>query len=245
MSAIDSRALAHPSTRTPRQRCRPWSIARRTSLPQDGQGQRDAGRAVRVLLVEDWNLMRAALVALLGGDRDIDVVGQAGCASQLNSVVRTSRPDVAVIDVDLLGVDALETVATLRASTPECRVLVLAAAARPGLVRRALDEQVSGALDKDAAPTRLTDSIRRVARGERAIDPDLAVAALCVSSNPLTDRELDVLRLAAEGASAHEIAGQLSLSGGTVRNYLSRVVTKTGGRSRIDAIRIARESAWL
>lgn len=236
-----------------RQRCRPWSITRRAPLRQEGQrpgqgqrqGQRQERRAIRVLLVEDLNLVRAALVALLGGDRDIEVVGQAECAPQLSSAVSTSRPDVVVVDVDLPEVDALKTVAALHERAPQCRVLVLAAAARPGLVRRALDEQVAGALDKDAAPARLTDSIRRVARGERAIDPDLAVAALCVSSNPLTGRELDVLRLAAGGASAHEIASELFLSGGTVRNYLSRVVTKTGARSRIDAIRIARESAWL
>lgn len=237
----------HPSLTCLNERGRtaeiPPGLPRRAAGP--GRVKAEETELVRVLLVEDMGLVRGALVALLVDEPGIEVVGETACDQQAVLTAQRLRPDVVVLDVDLPGVDVFGTVGVLRERVPECRVLALAAAARPGLVRRALDEQVQGALDKDAAPDRLAEAIRQVGRGERVIDPDLAVAALCVSSNPLTSRELDVLRLAAGGASAQEIAVELSLSGGTVRNYLSRVVTKTRARSRIDAIRIAREAAWL
>lgn len=205
----------------------------------------DGAVTIRVLLVEDLGLMRGALAALLSGSPDIEVVDQLEGGPQVVSSTVDLRPDVVVVDVDLSSPYGLTTVRNLRDRLPECRVLALAAAVRPGTARGALDAQALGVLDKDATPKRLWEAVRRVAAGCRYIDPDLAVAALCVTSSPLTARELSVLRLAAEGASALEIAAELSLSGGTVRNYLSRVVTKTGARSRIDAIRIAREAAWI
>jgi two-component system, NarL family, response regulator DesR len=218
----------------------PWSVAIEGEIHE----RRDTD-TIRVLLVEAMSLMRGALVALLAEASGIEVVAQLDCDHQVLSAANRLRPDVIVVDVDQPGDDGLAVIQKLHEDLPECHVLALVVAARPGLVRRALDAQVTGALDKDASPGRLAESIRRIARGERVIDANLAVAALCVTSSPLTARELDVLRLAAEGASAREIAAELSLSGGTVRNYLSRVVTKTGARSRIDAIRIAREAAWL
>jgi two-component system response regulator DesR len=155
------------------------------------------------------------------------------------------QPDIVVVDVDQGGPDVLATAQTLRERLPACQVIVLATARRPGLVRRALDVPVAGAVDKDAQPRRLLATIRQVAKGKRTIDPTLAVAALAVAGSPLTPRELTVLDLASGGASPTEIAQRLFLSRGTVCNYLSRVMTKLDARTRIDAIRIAREAGWI
>lgn len=206
---------------------------------------RQDNRPIRVLLVEDLGLVRGALAALLADAPDIEVIGQLEGGAGVVRAAAAQLPDVIVVDVDVSSPQGVATIDQLRERLPESRVLALAAAARPGAARAALDAGVLGVLDKDAEPERLRDSIRQVAVGTRCIDPELAVASLCMAANPLTARELSVLRLAAGGASVLEIAESLSLSSGTVRNYLSRAVAKTGGRSRIDAIRIAREASWL
>jgi two-component system, NarL family, response regulator DesR len=202
-------------------------------------------KPIRVLLVIDMSLLRGALAAVLSTEDDIEVVaGMAAGDRVVPSAIR-HQPDIAVLDLDQGGSDVLATAQALQERLPGCRVIVLAAANRPGLVRRALDVPVAGAVDKDAQPRRLLATIRQVAKGKRTIDPTLAVAAIGVAGSPLTPRELTVLDLASGGASPTEIAQRLFLSRGTVCNYLSRVMTKLEARTRIDAIRIAAEAGWI
>ncbi|EME97422.1 response regulator transcription factor [Streptomyces mobaraensis NBRC 13819 = DSM 40847] len=200
---------------------------------------------IRILLAEDMHMVRGALVALLDLEPDIEVVCQLERGDEIVEAALRHRPDVAVIDIDLPGTDGLTAAAELRERLPECRTLILTNLGRPGTLRRALAAHVSGYLLKDAPPDELAAAIRRVAAGQRAIDPELALAAWGGAESPLTARETEVLRLAAEGAEAGEIAARLHLSAGTVRNYLTTVVTKLNARNRVDAIRIARDSGWL
>jgi len=210
-----------------------------------GQKPSPAADPIRVLLVIEMSLLRGALAAVLSSEDDIEVVaGIAGGERVVPAAIRY-RPDVAVLDVDQGGSEALTAAQTLHERLPGCRIVVLATAQRPGLVRRALDVPVAGAVDKDAQPRRLLGTIRQVAKGKRMIDPALAVAAIGVAGSPLTPRELTVLDLASGGASPSEIAQRLFLSRGTVCNYLSRVMTKLDARTRIDAIRIAAEAGWI
>ena len=202
-------------------------------------------KPIRVLLVIDMSLLRGALAALLSSEDDIEVVAGMATGDRVVPTAIRHQPDIAVLDVDQGGSDVLATAQALHERLPECGVVVLAAAQRPGLVRRALDVPVAGAVDKDAQPRRLLATIRQVAKGKRAIDPALAVAAIGVAGSPLTPRELTVLDLASGGASPTEIAQRLFLSRGTVCNYLSRVMTKLEARTRIDAIRIAAEAGWI
>jgi two-component system response regulator DesR len=200
---------------------------------------------IRVLLVIDMSLLRGALATVLSGEEDIEVVGGMAGGERLVPTAIRHRPDIAVLDIDQGGSEALTAAQTLHERLPGCRLVVLATAQRPGLVRRALDVPVAGAVDKDAQPRRLVATIRQVAKGKRMIDPALAVAAIGVAGSPLTPRELTVLDLASGGASPTEIAQRLFLSRGTVCNYLSRVMTKLEARTRIDAIRIAAEAGWI
>jgi two-component system, NarL family, response regulator DesR len=210
-----------------------------------GQKPSPAADPIRVLLVIEMSLLRGALAAVLSNEEDIEVVaGIAGGERVVPAAIR-HRADVAVLDVDQGGSEALTAAQMLHERLPGCRVVVLATAQRPGLVRRALDVPVAGAVDKDAQPRRLLGTIRQVAKGKRMIDPALAVAAIGVAGSPLTPRELTVLDLASGGASPSEIAQRLFLSRGTVCNYLSRVMTKLDARTRIDAIRIAAEAGWI
>lgn len=190
-------------------------------------------------------MVRGALVALLSYEEDIEVVAELERGDEIVPTALAQQPDVAVIDIDLPGVDGLTAAQELREKLPECRTLILTSLGRPGNLRRALAARAQGFLMKDAPPAYLADGIRRVARGERVVDTELAVAALDTAENPLTPREVDVLRIAAEGASVQEIASRLFLSAGTVRNYLSVIINKTGARNRIDAIRMARDAGWL
>ncbi|MBB4893115.1 two-component system response regulator DesR [Streptomyces olivoverticillatus] len=200
---------------------------------------------IRILLAEDMNMVRGALVALLNLEQDIEVVCELERGDEIVDAALSHRPDVAIIDIDLPGLDGLSAAAELRDRMPECRTLMLTNLGRPGTLRRALAANVSGYLLKDAPPDELATAIRRVAAGQRSIDPKLALAAWGGTESPLTTRETEVLRLAAEGAEATEIASRLHLSAGTVRNYLTTIVTKLSARNRVDAIRIARESGWL
>jgi two-component system response regulator DesR len=200
---------------------------------------------IRVLLVIEMSLLRGALATVLSREDDIEVVGGISGGERVVPAAIRYRPDIAVLDVDQGGSEMLTMAQALHERVPECRVVALATAQRPGLVRRALDVPVAGAVDKDAQPRRLVTTIRQVAKGKRTIDPSLAVAAIGVAGSPLTPRELTVLDLASGGASPTEIAQRLFLSRGTVCNYLSRIMSKLEARTRIDAIRIAAEAGWI
>ncbi|GAA2958693.1 response regulator transcription factor [Streptomyces enissocaesilis] len=200
---------------------------------------------IRILLAEDMHMVRGALVALLELEDDFEVVAEVERGDEIVGTALKHRPDVAIIDIDLPGLDGLSAATQLRDRLPQCPTLILTSLGRPGTLRRALSARVSGYLLKDAPPKELAAAVRRVAAGHRAIDPQLALAAWGGSENPLTERETEVLRLTAEGAEAPEIASLLHLSTGTVRNYLTTVVAKLNARNRVDAIRLARESGWL
>jgi two-component system response regulator DesR len=200
---------------------------------------------IRVLIAEDMHLIRGALVALLSLEPDMEVVAELERGDEIISTAERVRPDVAVVDIDLPGLDGLTAAARLHERLPECRTLVLTGLSQPGNLLRALEAHVRGFIVKDAPADSLADGIRRVAAGQRVIDPDLVAAALETGATPLTGRESDVLRAAEDGITTTEIATRLSLSPATVRNYLSNAITKTGARNRIDAIRIARDAGWL
>jgi two-component system, NarL family, response regulator DesR len=200
---------------------------------------------IRVLIAEDMHLIRGALVALLSLEDDVEVVAELDRGDLIVPTALETRPDVAVVDIDLPGLDGLTAAERLHQRLPECRTLVLTGLSQPGNLLRALKAHVRGFIVKDAPAETLADGVRRVARGERVIDPELVAAALETGSTPLTARETDVLRAASSGIPTEQIATQLSLSPATVRNYLSNAISKVGGRNRIDAIRIARNAGWL
>ncbi|WP_329391651.1 response regulator transcription factor (plasmid) [Streptomyces sp. NBC_01351] len=200
---------------------------------------------IRILLAEDMNMVRGALVALLNLEDDLEVVCELERGDEILAAALEVKPDIAVIDIDLPGLDGLSAAVQIHEQLPECRTLMLTSLGRPGTLRRALAAQVSGYLLKDDSPKELASAIRRVVAGHRVIDSNLALAAWSGLESPLTDRETEVLRMAAQGAEATEIAGELHLSTGTVRNYLTTVVAKLNARNRVDAIRIARDAGWL
>ncbi|MDF2268305.1 response regulator transcription factor [Streptomyces coacervatus] len=200
---------------------------------------------IRVLLVEETDLVRGALAALLTREEDIEVVAAAPGCGQAVSRALSYRPDVVVIDCDGGDDGALGTSLELSERLPECRIVLLAGSATPEYLRQALALRVAGLIGRNSPCDFLAQGVRKVAAGERFIDPELALLALSSAKSPLTPRELEVLRLAADGTPTREIAARLSLSVGTVRNHLNAVSRKTGARNRIDAIRIARQSGWL
>ncbi|MBE8525363.1 response regulator transcription factor [Amycolatopsis sp. H6(2020)] len=200
---------------------------------------------IRVLVAEDISMIRGALVALLELEDDVDVVAAVADGEQIVSTALLHQPDVAVLDVDLPGLDGISAAEQLRERMPMCRALIVTGLGRPGTVQRALAAGVPGYLLKDAPPEQLAHAVRAVASGESVYDPKLALAAWSSGSNPLTLREAEVLRLAGSGAGAPEIAAQLSLSVGTARNYLTKIVAKLNARNLVDALRLARESGWL
>lgn len=200
---------------------------------------------IRVMIAEDVLLLRETLTTVLELEEDISVVAAVERGDDIARVATQAAPDVALLDIDLPGVDGLTGAGQLRAVLPSCRVVILTGLARPGHLRRALAVGASGFLLKHAPPQVLIDGIRKVARGERVVDPQIALAALETPTSPLAAREADVLRLAATGAQPEEIASALFLSVGTVRNYLSAAITRLDARNRVDAIRIATEQGWL
>lgn len=200
---------------------------------------------IRVLLAEDQGMMRGALAMLLGMEEDIEVVGQVEAGDQVLATAMETRPDVALLDIEMPGRSGLDAAADLRDKLPSCRVLILTTFGRPGYLRRAMESGASGFLMKDGPVEELADAIRKVLTGQQVIDPALAAAALSAGPNPLTDRERDVLTAAADGATVADIARRLFLSEGTVRNYLSSAIGKTGSRSRIEAVQTARSNGWL
>ncbi|HYN93820.1 MAG TPA: response regulator transcription factor [Pilimelia sp.] len=200
---------------------------------------------IKVLLAEDMHMLRGALVALLNLEPDIEVVAEVSSGDQVLPAGLEHRPDVAVIDIDLPGRDGLTAAAEIYAELPTCRVLVLTSLSRPGTVRRALDARVHGFMLKDAPAEKLASAVRQVASGRRVIDSEIALTAWDNEGCPLAPREIEILRLAAAGHNVADIAAELFLSAGTVRNYLTSAVTKLNGRNRVDAIRIAQEAGWL
>ena len=199
---------------------------------------------IRVLLAEDQAMLRGALAALLAMETDIEVAGTAGDGETAWRELQRLKPDILVTDIEMPGLTGLELAQRLQRHGSPTRVVIVTTFARPGFLRRALDAGVGGYLLKDAPVEQLADAVRRVHGGGRVIDPQLAVDAWS-DADPLNDRERQVLRLAGEGLSAGEIATRLSLSAGTVRNYLSEAIGKLGAGNRIEAHRLARQKGWL
>ena len=199
---------------------------------------------IRVVLAEDQAMLRSALAALLGLESDIEVVGTAGDGESAWRELQRLSPDVLVTDIEMPGLTGLELAQRIQRHGLPVKVVIVTTFARGGFLRRALDAGVSGYLLKDAPVEQLADALRQVHRGGRAIDPQLALEAWS-EPDPLSDRERQVLRLAGEGLSAGQIAGRLSLSHGTVRNYLSEAIGKLGVGNRIEAHRLARQKGWL
>jgi two-component system response regulator DesR len=200
---------------------------------------------IRVLLVEQMNLLRGALATVLSIEDDLLLVGELARVSETVTMAKAVRPDLVVIDIEPVAEESLIAVTELRESLPECGVLLLADTDRSGSLREPFEAHVNGFVGRHVAPAELAQCIRRVVQGERVIDPELAVAALSARRNPLTVREREVLRESASGVPSAEIARRLHLSSGTVRNYLSSIIRKTGSRNRLEAIHIATEQGWL
>jgi len=200
---------------------------------------------IRVLVAEDMHMIRGALVALLSREDDMDVVAELDRGDDVVGEIARTRPDVALLDIDMPGLDGLSAARLVHEQAPSCQVLILTGLSQPGYLLRALQAHVRGFVVKDAPAQTLADSIRKIVAGQRVIDADLVAAALETGASPLTTRETDVLRAAETGINTEEIAQSLFLSPATVRNYLSNAITKIGGRNRIDAIRIARNAGWL
>jgi two-component system response regulator DesR len=198
-----------------------------------------------VLLAEDQGMMRGALALLLNLEDDIEVVAQVDAGDRIVAEALAARPDIALLDIELPGRSGLDAAAELREKLPSCQVLILTTFGRPGYLRRAMEAGAAGFLVKDGPVEQLADSIRRVLRGERVIDPALAAAALSAGPSPLTPREQDVLNAAADGATVADVAQRVFLSESTVRNYLSAAIGKTGTRNRMEAVRAARQNGWL
>ena len=200
---------------------------------------------IRVLVAEDQAMIRGALISLLGGLPDIEVVGDAGTGEAAVAEALRLAPDVAILDLEMPVRDGLWAAAELRRRLPSCRVLILTVFGRPGYLRRAVDSGVAGFLLKDAPPGELAEAVRRAAAGQTVIDPKLALTALRDGTSPLTAREREVLALSVDGASVEDVAARLHLSGGTVRTYLSIAIQKLHARNRFEAARIAQDKGWL
>lgn len=199
---------------------------------------------IRTMVAESVALIRAGLLILLDGQLDIEVVAEVDRAGLVVPAANASQPDVAIIAEEVAG-GGFAAIRALREAVPGCRCLVLADRPNPCRLREAVREGADGFVGRESAPEMIIEAIRAVAAGRKALDPDLAFFALNTAASPLTPREIDVLRLAAEGAPTMEIATALYLSVGTVRNYMSRAVGKTGARTKVDAIRIAEGAGWL
>lgn len=200
---------------------------------------------IRLLLADDQELVRSALAVMLGLEDDFEVVATVGRGDEVVAAARAQKPDVALLDIDMPGIDGIAAATVLAQEVPDCRALILTTFGRPGYLRRAMESGACGFVVKDAPPEQLADAIRRVVAGERVVDPALAAATLATGASPLTARERDVLVAARLGASVSEIAQKLFLSEGTVRNYLSSAIAKTGTRNRLEAVRTADQQGWL
>ncbi|GGB36886.1 DNA-binding response regulator [Gordonia jinhuaensis] len=200
---------------------------------------------IRLLLADDQALVRGALAALLELEPDIVVVSQVGRGDEVVDAARESRADVCLLDIEMPGMTGIEAAAELRRDVPGARSLIVTTFGRPGYLRRAVDAGASGFVVKDTPASQLADAVRRVHAGLRVIDPTLATESLTAGDSPLTERETDVLRAALDGATVAAIAREVHLSPGTVRNYLSSAMGKTGTDTRAQAAQVARERGWL
>jgi two-component system response regulator DesR len=200
---------------------------------------------IRLLLADDQELLRAALAVVLDLEDDFEVVASVARGDEVVGAARTHEADIALLDIEMPGIDGLAAAAVLAQEVPRCRSVILTTFGRPGYLRRAIESGAYGFVVKDSAPEALAAAIRRVAAGERVVDPALAAASLAAGNSPLTARERDVLVAARPGATVAEIAGKLCLSEGTVRNYLSSAIAKTGTRNRAEAVRTADQNGWL
>ncbi len=200
---------------------------------------------IRVLIAEDQAMVRGALRALLAMEQDIQVVAEAARADEVLAAAMASRPDVALVDIEMPGGDGLSAASELHEALPNCRSLILTTFGKPGFLRRAMETGAFGFLLKDAPPEQLALAIRRTARGERVVDPGLAASALSEGVSPLTERERQVLAATDRGADLDEIARTFFLSRGTVRNHLSNAIQKLGARNRSEAARLAEAKGWL
>ncbi|WP_246159951.1 response regulator [Microbacterium rhizomatis] len=204
-----------------------------------------AEASIRLLIADDQALVRGALSALLGLEPDIDVVAEVGRGDEVRAAALAARADVAMLDIEMPGIDGIAAAAELRTAAPACRVIIVTTFGRPGYLKRAMQAGASGFVVKDTPAAELADAVRRVHRGFRVVDPTLAATSLAQGDSPLTERETDVLEAARTGGSIADIARILHLSEGTVRNHLSSAIGKTAGRNRADAARIAEQNGWL
>jgi two-component system response regulator DesR len=200
---------------------------------------------IRILLAEDQAMVRGALTALLRLEEDIEVVAEVSQGHQVLAAAMKSQPDVALLDVEMPGADGLTAAQALHKNLPSCRIVILTTFGRSGYLRRAMESGAVGFLLKDAPAEQLAVAIRRVMAGERVVDPDLALSALSDGDNPLTPRERDVLRSSLDGASIADIATQLYLSEGTVRNHISTAIQKLNVQNRIEAAQLAKGKGWI
>jgi two-component system response regulator DesR len=199
---------------------------------------------IRVLLAEDQAMVRGALAALLSRERDIEVVAEVARGDEVVQAALTAQPDVALLDIEMPGGDGLAAAQALHKALPTCHSAILTTFGRSGYLRRAMASGAVGFLLKDAPAAELAVALRRVMKGERVVDPELALAALSEGNNPLTSREQDVLTASLFGASLAEIAARLVLSEGTVRNHLSTAMQKLGAQNRMEAARVAEQKGW-
>ena len=200
---------------------------------------------IRILIAEDQAMVRGALAALLGLEPDIEVVATAADGVEALALCEQHVPDIVLTDIEMPRMTGLELAAQLAARSTPCRVMIVTTFGRSGYLRRALSAGVRGFLLKDAPADALAAAIRTVHAGGRAIAPELALESWSGAQDPLTERERQVLRLAGEGASSADIARQIHLSEGTVRNYLSEAISKLGAGNRVEAYRLARDAGWL
>lgn len=200
---------------------------------------------IKVLLADDQALVRGALASMLGLEPDIEVVAEAADGAAVLPAARRTRPDVILLDVQMPGADGLDVAAALHAELPACRVVICTTFGRPGYYARAMAAGAVGFVVKDAPPEHLVDAVRRVHAGLRVVDPMLAAQSRASGPNPLSARERDVLRAAADGATVAGIAARLHLSNGTVRNHLSAAIGKTGATTRAEAAHTAEQNGWL
>ncbi|HMD12851.1 MAG TPA: response regulator transcription factor [Marmoricola sp.] len=200
---------------------------------------------IRLLLADDQALVRGALTALLDLEPDLEVVAEVGTGDAVVAAVLEHHPDVALLDVEMPGLDGISATAAVRAAAPETKVLIVTTFGRPGYLRRALQAGASGFVVKDTPASQLADAVRRIHQGLRVVDPALATDSLLAGESPLTARESDVLRAARDGSSVAAIAKKLFLSEGTVRNHLSAAIGKTNAGNRAEAVLVADGNGWL
>ncbi|MFG1603514.1 response regulator [Actinoplanes sp. NPDC049265] len=200
---------------------------------------------IKVLLADDQALVRGAMAALLDMEPDLKVVAEVGRGDEVVDAVRAHDVDVALLDVEMPGMDGVAAARALRTTAPACRVLMVTTFGRAGYLRQAMSAGASGFIVKDTPARQLADAVRRVHEGLRVVDPGLAAQSLAQGDSPLTERETDVLRAARDGGTVADIARELTLSEGTVRNHLSSAIGKTGARTRAEAVRLAVDNGWL